>query len=230
MVGCSFQRWPSTSWSTFSMITVETRAKQLAKSCYIWSTATWCPWISKGAAWFHQLRGRSCAVPAGPIWEKQSSHGASSCKFGCDVWPVRWDAVFCFPMLRAIVTAVSLTTLGNIERPKMWNRRQLQILAKVTCKRSGNRLFFLYPLLSTPGALSMTPRVPMGPQTCWKSCVTLPWRSWTWSIAIKFRPLRGRSCAVPAGPIWEKQSSHGASSCKFDQICANLVAMFGQFG
>ena len=94
MVGCSFQRWPSTSWSTFSMITVETRAKQLAKSCYIWSTATWCPWISKGAAWFHQLRGSSCAVPAGPIWEKQSSHGASFCKFGCDVLPVRWDAVF----------------------------------------------------------------------------------------------------------------------------------------
>ena len=114
MVECSFQRWPSTSWSTFSMITVETRAKQLAKSCYIWNTATWCPWISKGAAWFHQLRGRSCAVPAGPIWEKHTLVGASSCKFGCDVWPVRWDAVLFFWMLRAIVRAVlwpHLTTL-----------------------------------------------------------------------------------------------------------------------
>ena len=37
----------------------------------------------------------------------------------CDVWSVRLDAVFLFSMLRAIVTAVSLTTFGNIERPKM---------------------------------------------------------------------------------------------------------------
>ena len=51
------------------------------------------------------------------------------------------DAVFVFSMLRAIVTAVSLTTFGNIERPKMWHR-QLQMvgLSKVTCKRSGNKL------------------------------------------------------------------------------------------
>ena len=94
MVGCSFQRWPSTSWSTFSMRTVETRAKQLAKSCYIWSIATWCAWVSKGATWFRPVPGRSCAVPAGPIWEKQTFVCASFCKFGCDVWPVRWDAVF----------------------------------------------------------------------------------------------------------------------------------------
>ena len=46
----------------------------------------------------------------------------------------------CFvPMLRAIVTAVSLTKFGNIERPNMWNT-QLQMvgLAQVICKRSGN--------------------------------------------------------------------------------------------
>ena len=59
----------------------------------------------------------------------------------------------------------------------------------------------------------MTPKVPMGPQTCWKSCGTLPWRSWTLVVALKFRPLRGRSW-VPAGAIWKKQSSHGALSCK----------------
>ena len=121
-------------------------------------------------------------------------------------------------MLRAIVTAVSLTTFGNIDRPKMWNR-QLQMvgLAKVTCKRSGNRLPSFYPhspLLSTAGASAMTPKVPMGPHTCWTSCATLPCRSWTLSIALKFRPLRGRSCVVPAGAIWEKQTSDGASSCK----------------
>ena len=56
------------------------------------------------------------------------------------------------------------------------------------------------PLLSAPGALTETP-VRMGPQTCWKSCGTLPWRSWTFVVALKFRPLRGRSCAAPAGPI-----------------------------
>ena len=121
-------------------------------------------------------------------------------------------------MLRAIVTAVSLATFGNIDMPKMWNR-QLQMVghAKVTCKRSGNRLpsFSTHSLLfSTPGALTMTPKAPMGPQTCWKSCGTPPWRSWTLRIALKFRALRGRSCVVPAGPIWEKQISHGASSCK----------------
>ena len=50
-----------------------------------------------------------------------------------------------FQMWRAIVTGVSLTTFDNIERPKMWNR-QLHIigLAKVTCKRSGNRLPSFY--------------------------------------------------------------------------------------
>ena len=90
-------------------------------------------------------------------------------------------------------------------------------LAKDTCKRSGNRLPSFYPhspLLSTPGALAGTPKVPMGPQTCWKSCGTLPWRSWTLGIAVNFHPLRGRSCGVPAGPIWEKQTSMRASSCK----------------
>ena len=79
-------------------------------------------WTLKIALKFRPLRGRSCGVPAGPIWKKQASDGASSCKVGCDVWPVRWDAVLSsFPMLRAIVTAVSWTTFGNIERPKMWN-------------------------------------------------------------------------------------------------------------
>ena len=33
------------------------------------------------------------------------------------------------------------------------------------------------PLLCTPGALTVTPKVPMGPQTCWKSCATPPCRS-----------------------------------------------------
>ena len=113
--------------------------------------------------------------------------------------------VFFSQMLRAIVTAVSLTTIDNIERPKMWNR-QLQMvgLTRVSCKRSGNRLPSFYPhspLLSTPGASTKTPVVPMGLQTCWKSCATLPWRSWALVVAIKFRPLHGRSCAAPAGPI-----------------------------
>ena len=123
-----------------------------------------------------------------------------------------------FWMLRAIVTAVSLTTFGNIERPKMWNR-QLQMvgLATVTFKRSGNRLPSFYPhspLLGTPGALPMS-QVPMGRQTCWKSWGTLvEWRSWILKVALKFHPLRGRSCGVPAGPIWEKQTSLGASFCK----------------
>ena len=100
----------------------------------------------------------------------------------------------------------------------MWNR-QLQMVghAKVTCKRSGNRLPSFSPhslLFSTSGASAMTPKVPMGPQTCWKSCGTPPSRSWTLRSALKFPPLRGKSCVVPAGPIWEKQISHGASSCK----------------
>ena len=121
-------------------------------------------------------------------------------------------------MFWAIDTVVSSTTLGNIERSKMWNR-QLQMvgLAKVTCKRSGNRLPSFYsqsPLLIIPGALATSPKVPMGPQTCWKSCGTLPWRSCNLLVAIKFLPLRGRSCAVPAGPIWEKQTSICSSSRK----------------
>ena len=107
--------------------------------------------------------------------------------------------------VKGIVAAVSLTTFGTIERPNMWNS-QLEMVghAKVTRKRNGNRLPSIYPhspLLSTPGALARPPKVPMGPQTCWKSCGTLPWRSWTLIVALKFRPLHGRSCAAPAGPI-----------------------------
>ena len=49
--------------------------------------------------------------------------------------------------LRAIVTAVSLTTFDNIERPKMWNRQvQMVGLSKVTCKSSGNRWQSFYRL------------------------------------------------------------------------------------
>ena len=85
----------------------------------------------------------------------------------------------------------------------MWNR-QLQMvgLAQVTCKRSGNRLPSFYPhspLLSTAGASAMTPKVPMGPQTCWKSCGTLLWRSCNLLVALKFRPLRGSEFPVGRG-------------------------------
>ena len=121
-----------------------------------------------------------------------------------------------FPMLRAIVTAVSLTTFGNIERPKMWNR-QLQMVGlwKVICKRSGNKLpsFFPHrPLLSTPGASAKTP-VPMGPQTCWKSCATLPWTSWTLRIALKFRPLRGSEFPMAHGQHCVMQTASPGRSC-----------------
>ena len=104
MVGCSFQRWPSTSWSMFSMITVETRAKQLAKSCSIWSTATWCPWISMAGAAGCQLeqfeRSRLLSVPR---------FANLVAMFGQFV-----ETPCFFPTLRAIVTAVlwqHLTTL-----------------------------------------------------------------------------------------------------------------------
>ena len=54
------------------------------------------------------------------------------------------DALFFFPNVKAIVTAVSLRIFGNIERSKMWNRQMRMVgLAKVTCKRSGNT----FPLL-----------------------------------------------------------------------------------
>ena len=134
--------------------------------------------------------------------------------FGQFVRPL--DAVF-FSVERAIVTAVSLTTFGNIERPNMRNR-QLQMvgLAKVTCKRSGNRFPPFYPhspLLSTPGALTLTPKVPMGPQTCWKSCATLPWRSCNLLVAIKFRPLRGSEFAVARGPRCVMHSASLRRSC-----------------
>ena len=117
-----------------------------------------------------------------------------------------------------VVTAVSLTTFDNIERPKMWNR-QLQMvgLAKVTCKRSGNRLPSFYPhspLLGTPGASAMTPKVPMGQQTCWKSCATLPWRSWTFLFALKFRPLRGSEFPVGRGLRCMMHAASPRRSCQ----------------
>ena len=78
-----------------------------------------------------------------------------------------------------------------------WNR-QLQMvgLAKVACLPS----FYPHrPPLSTAGASAETPKVPMGLQTCWKSCATPPWRSWTFIVAIKFRPLRGSEFPVAHG-------------------------------
>ena len=126
--------------------------------------------------------------------------------------------VFFLRMLRAIVTAVSLTIFGNIDRPKMWNT-QLQMvgLTKVTCKMSDNKLPSFYPhrpLLSIPGALTMTPKVPMGPQTCWKSCATLPWRSWTLGFAMKFRPLHGSEFPVAPGPRCVMQTASQRRSCQ----------------
>ena len=117
------------------------------------------------------------------------------------------------------MTAISLTTVGNIERPKMWNR-QLQMVgvAKVTCKRSGNTLpSFLSlhsPLLITPGASTWKPKVPMGPQTCWKPCATLPWRSWILVGALKFRPLRGSEFPVVRGPRCVMHPASPIRSCQ----------------
>ena len=145
-------------------------------------------WTLRIAIKFRPLHGRSCGVPAGPIWEKQTSQfRASSCKLGCDVWPVRLRCRVLFSNVQGPLSQLfSLTKFGNIERPKMWNR-QLQMvgLAKVICKRSGNRLPSFCPHIvlfwSLQVLLQMTPKVPMGPQTCWKSCGNLPWRSWTLS-------------------------------------------------
>ena len=97
------------------------------------------------------------------------------------------DAVF-FQMLRPLSWLFLWQHLATVKSQKMWNR-QLQMVrhAKVTCKRSGNRLPSFSPhslLFSTPGALTMAPKAPMGPQTCWKSCGTLPWRSWTLTFAL----------------------------------------------
>ena len=51
--------------------------------------------------------------------------------------------------VKAIVTAVSLTTFGNIERPNMWNRQLKMVgLARVTCNKSGNRLPSCIPTVS----------------------------------------------------------------------------------
>ena len=92
-------------------------------------------------------------------------------------------------MLRSIVTAVSLTTCSNI-----------------------GVVYPHCPLLSTPGALTKTP-LPMGPQTCWKSCGTLPWRSCTFMFALKFRPLRGSEFPVARGLHCVMHPASPRSSC-----------------
>ena len=70
------------------------------------------------------------------------------------------------------------------------------------------------PFLSTPGALTTSPKVPMGPLTCWKSCATLPWRSWTFKIALKFRPLRGSEFPVARGPRCVMHPASQRRSCQ----------------
>ena len=55
--------------------------------------------------------------------------------------------LFFFSNVKAIVMAVSLTAFDNIERPNMGNRQLKMVgLAKVTCKRSGNKLASFYRL------------------------------------------------------------------------------------
>ena len=233
MVGCSFQRWPSSGWSTFSMITLETRAKKphVVKSCYIWSIAIWRPWISNGVRWFHQLRGRSCGVPAGPIWEKQTSMRASSCKLGCDVWPVRLTKWF-FSNVKAIITAVSLTTFGNIEHLATLKGQKSEVNS---CKWSD-----LQKSLARGAATDCRPFI-----------LTVPF----WALQVLWQGhQRCRWGRRPAGSLAELSpgevelwvllwiSIHcvaEAAGCQLDQFersklhrvprLANLVAMFGQF-
>ena len=135
--------------------------------------------------------------------------------------------------VKAIVMAVSLTTFGNSEKPKMWNR-QFQVVghAKVTCKRSGNRLPSFSPhslLFSTPGALTKTPKVRMGPQTCWKSCGNLPWRSWNFLVAIEFRPLRGSEFPMAHGPRCVMHPASPRRSCTAS-VAATSRGCFRCFG
>ena len=69
-------------------------------------------------------------------------------------------------------------------------------------------------LLSTPGALTSTPKEPTGLQTCWKSCATLPWRSWTLVVALEFRPLRGSEFPVVHGPRCMMHPASPRRSCQ----------------
>ena len=64
-----------------------------------------------------------------------------------------------------------------------------------------------------PGASTLT-QVPMRPQTCWKSCATLPWRSWTFGFALKFRPLRGSEFPVARGPRCVMHPASPRRSCQ----------------
>ena len=78
------------------------------------------------------------------------------------------------------------------------------------------------PFLSTPGALAMTPKVPMGLRTCWKSCGTLPWRSWT---------LHTRCSQIPSaawqklrGASWTNLKEANFSVCLVLQIWLRCLA------
>ena len=132
-----------------------------------------------------------------------------------------------FSNVKAIVTAVSLTTFGNIERPKMWNRQlQMVRLAKVTCKRSGNRL------------QSFDPHSPL----FWALQVL-----WWWHQRCRWgRRPAGSLAELSPGEVelwvlpWNSVHCVAeAARCQLDQFersklrtvprLANLVAMFGQF-
>ena len=78
------------------------------------------------------------------------------------------------------------------------------------------------PLLSTPGALTETP-VPMGPQTCWKSCGTLP------SKKVELLSLLPNSVHFVAEVARRQLDQFKGSRLLRAPRLANLVAMFGQF-
>ena len=136
--------------------------------------------------------------------------------------------MFFFPMLRAIVTAVSLTAFGNIDRPKMWNRQgwgQMVRHANVTCKRSGNRLPSFNPTVHF-WALQV---LSQGHQRRWwgrRSAGSLAQLS---PGEVELWALLSNSVRCVAEAARRQLDQFKGSKLLSVPRLANLVAMFGQF-
>ena len=104
-----------------------------------------------------------------------------------------------FSLLRAIVTAVSLTTFDNIERPEMWNR-QLQIVG--TCKSHLQRgaATDCHPFIDSSDKISYL------------------FHPFTWHIVIFSRLPKPLRCAIAIYAEFHKQHRH-LKRCQEPVMC-----------
>ena len=142
--------------------------------------------------------------------------------FGQFVRPV----YFC-SNVNAIVTAVSLSTFGNIERPKMWNR-QLQMVRLSKSHLQEKRKTDCHPLIPTVHFWALEV-LSQGHQRRWWGRRPAGSLAQLSSGEVELCVLLSNSVHCVAEAAWCQLDQFERSKLLWVPRFANFVAMFGQF-